>query len=43
MKQEDDKNCKATVYCKKQKKCEYDNFQSQSVKCYDKNCQVNEK
>ena len=36
------KNCKATVSCKKQKKCEYDDFQSQSAKCSGTNCQEKE-
>ena len=37
------KNCKATVSSKKQRKCEYDDFQSQSAKCSDKNCQENKR
>ena len=32
------KNCKATVSCKKQKKYQYDDFQSQSTKWSNKNC-----
>ena len=36
-----DKNCEATICYKKQKKSEYDDFQSQSLMCSDKNCQEN--
>ena len=41
--QEEDKNCQATISYKKQMKCEYDDFESQSrVKmCSDKSCQEN--
>ena len=38
---EDDKNCQVTICYKKQKKSEYDDFQSQSSMCPDKNCQEN--
>ena len=44
MPQEDDKNCKATISCKKQNKCGYKDSESQSaVKyvCSEKNCQEN--
>ena len=34
-------NWKATMSHNKQKKCEYDDFKSQSLGCYDKNCQEN--
>ena len=37
-----DKNCQATICDKKQKKCDYDEFKSQSSRCSDKNCQENE-
>ena len=37
-----EKSCQATIYNKKQRKCEYDDFKSQSSKCSDKNCQENE-
>ena len=36
------KNCKATVNSKKQKKCKYDDFQSQYAKFSDKNRQEKE-
>ena len=36
---ESDKNCQATICYKKQRKSEYDEFQSQSSMCSDRNCQ----
>ena len=37
-----DKNCKVTKSHKKQKECEYNDSNSQSFKCSDKNCQEKE-